>query len=224
MTNTTGAEMLEALRLADEYAEARHQCGTHLYNAKTEAARPAMPETWHVVAHINGEAVLSIGYNWVSGRELAPEEEQAIIGMAQHLLSFVGYGLPPSDFDPDDAAPQAQQPGATYTHADVARAHADGYKLGMSQVGTATTGAAPAVVAPAPVVADAVSVPEGWKVVPVERSYDQRAKALIAFNTTEAKKGCDRDDALQAAWEATLAAAPQAPAGKQDGGAEGANA
>lgn len=43
------------------------------------------------------------------------------------------------------------------------------------------------------------------KTVPVERSYDMRVKALIAFNTC---KG-DRDDALQAAWEATLAAAPQ---------------
>lgn len=74
--------------------------------------RPAMPETWHVVAHIKGQPVLSIGYDWVSGRDLASEEEHAIVGMAQHLLSFVGYGLPPSDFNPDDAAPQAQQPGA----------------------------------------------------------------------------------------------------------------
>ena len=76
------------------------------------AARPAMPETWHVVAHIKGEPVLSIGYDWVSGRELASEEEHAIVGMAQHLLSFVGYGLPPSDFNPDDAAHQAQPDAA----------------------------------------------------------------------------------------------------------------
>lgn len=55
------------------------------------------------------------------------------------------------------------------------------------------------------------AVPSGWVLVPRERSYDQRAKALIAFNTTEARKGCDRDDALQAAWEAMLAAAPAAP-------------
>ncbi len=40
-------------------------------------------------------------------------------------------------------APQAQQPGATYTHADVAQAHADGYKLGMSQVDRAGTQAVP---------------------------------------------------------------------------------
>ena len=76
------------------------------------AARPAMPETWHVVAHIKGEPVLSIGYDWVSGRELASEEEHAIVGMAQHLLSFVGYGLPPSDFNPDDDAAHQAQPDA----------------------------------------------------------------------------------------------------------------
>ncbi|REG57742.1 hypothetical protein B0G80_0372 [Paraburkholderia sp. BL6669N2] len=49
--------------------------------------------------------------------------------------------------------------------------------------------------------------PEGWKLVPVERSYDMRVKALIAFNTTE-QSGKDRDDALDAAHRATLAAAP----------------
>ncbi len=32
----------EPLRLADEYAETRHRCGSHLYNAKTEAARNAL--------------------------------------------------------------------------------------------------------------------------------------------------------------------------------------
>ena len=52
----------------------------------------------------------------------------------------------------------------------------------------------------------APSVPDGWKMVPVERSYDQRAKALIAFNRAE-KDGKDRDDALQAAWDASLTAA-----------------
>ncbi len=91
-----------------------HVTALHALSAAASAvaaARPAMPETWHVVAHIKGEPVLSIGYDWVSGRELASEEEHAIVGMAQHLLSFVGYGLPPSDFNPDDAAHQAQ-PGA----------------------------------------------------------------------------------------------------------------
>lgn len=54
------------------------------------------------------------------------------------------------------------------------------------------------------------AVPEGWKLVMVERSYDMRAKAIIAFNTTE-QSGKDRDDALHAAWQAMLAACPAAP-------------
>jgi len=55
---------------------------------------PPMPETWHVVCSVVGESILSIGYNWLSGKELSEDEEQAVIGMARHLLSFVGYGLP----------------------------------------------------------------------------------------------------------------------------------
>lgn len=68
---------------------------------------PAMPETWHVVAHVHGEPILSIGYDWLSGKELDEAEEQAVIGMAQHLLAFVGYGLPPSTFSPDDESDAA---------------------------------------------------------------------------------------------------------------------
>lgn len=47
-----------------------------------------------------------------------------------------------------------------------------------------------------------------WKFVPLERSYDMRARAILAFNTATAN-GADRDDALQAAWEAEYHAAPQ---------------
>ncbi|MCA3190955.1 hypothetical protein [Cupriavidus sp.] len=47
-----------------------------------------------------------------------------------------------------------------------------------------------------------------WKLVPLERSYDMRARAILAFNTATAN-GADRDDALQAAWEAEYHAAPQ---------------
>ncbi|WP_208449120.1 hypothetical protein [Burkholderia anthina] len=55
--------------------------------------------------------------------------------------------------------------------------------------------------------AEAVAIPAGYALVPIERSYDMRAKALIAFNTTE-QGGKDRDDALDAAYRAELAAAP----------------
>ncbi|MGI0509095.1 hypothetical protein ABY44_39365 [Burkholderia sp. ZZQ-2] len=56
--------------------------------------------------------------------------------------------------------------------------------------------------------AEAVAIPAGYALVPIDRSYDMRAKALIAFNTTE-QAGKDRDDALDAAYRAELAAAPQ---------------
>ncbi|MGZ7173846.1 hypothetical protein ACXKTX_09455 [Burkholderia gladioli] len=56
----------------------------------------------------------------------------------------------------------------------------------------------------------AVPAPEGWKLVPIERSYDMRVKALLAFNTTE-KETNDRDDALDAAHRAMLDAAAAAP-------------
>jgi len=71
-----------------------------------------MPETWHVDVHVHGEKILSIGYDWLSGKgDLTESEEQAVVGMAQHLLSFVGYGLPQSGFDPDadEQAPAAQE-------------------------------------------------------------------------------------------------------------------
>lgn len=46
------------------------------------------------------------------------------------------------------------------------------------------------------------------RLVPMERSYDQRVKAIIAFNTTAG----DLDDKLEAAYQAIIATAPQPPA------------
>ncbi|KAF1053091.1 MAG: hypothetical protein GAK34_01096 [Delftia tsuruhatensis] len=77
---------------------------------------PPMPETWAVVASIEGQDVVCISSNALSGKgELTESEEQAVIGMAQHLLAFVGYGLPPCDFDADDEpapAPALEAPAA----------------------------------------------------------------------------------------------------------------
>jgi hypothetical protein len=61
--------------------------------------------------------------------------------------------------------------------------------------------------------ANAANGSAGWQSVLVERSYDMRAKALIAFNTAE-QSGKDRDDALDAAWQAMLAASPDAASGE----------
>lgn len=84
---------------------------------------PPMPETWHVDVHVHGEKILSIGYDWLSGKgDLTESEEQAVVGMAQHLLSFVGYGLPQSGFDPDA---DEQAPAAQRGEEDAARANQD---------------------------------------------------------------------------------------------------
>lgn len=71
---------------------------------------PPMPEHWGVVVSVNGDNILCIGESYLHGkRELNEAEENAVIGVAQHLLAFVGYGLPPSSFDPDadEASPQS---------------------------------------------------------------------------------------------------------------------
>lgn len=47
-----------------------------------------------------------------------------------------------------------------------------------------------------------------WKMVPVERTYDMRVKALMAFNRAQ-RDGKDRDDALDSAFQAMLDNAPQ---------------
>ena len=53
---------------------------------------------------------------------------------------------------------------------------------------------------------------DGWKTVLVDPSYDMRVQAILAFNTC---KG-DRDDALQAAFQAMLAASPTPPQRERD--------
>jgi len=83
-----------------------------MLGAAPQAAPPdvTMPEHWSVAVNVDGgENLLTIGHDWVSGaREPTEEDRQTIIGAAQHLLAFVGYGLPPCNFDPDaDEAPQA---------------------------------------------------------------------------------------------------------------------
>lgn len=73
---------------------------------------------------IEGQDILCISSNALSSKvELSESEEQAVTGMAQHLLAFVGYGPPPCDFDPDDepaavagpAAVELQMPAAKHT-------------------------------------------------------------------------------------------------------------
>lgn len=70
---------------------------------------PEMGEGWCVTVERWGDAVLTISDQHYSGKELAKADEALIIGAAKHLLAFVGYGLPPSTFDPEpDSVPQAE--------------------------------------------------------------------------------------------------------------------
>lgn len=68
-----------------------------------------MPPYWSVEVCADGESLVSIGENWLSGeRPLEQADERTILGAAQHLLSFIGHGLPVSNFNPDDdGAPPA---------------------------------------------------------------------------------------------------------------------
>jgi hypothetical protein len=88
---------------------------------------------------------------------------------------------------------------------DIFMAHGFTIKEGQTDLKPYVYDAARALLASKP------AVPEGWKLAMVERSYDMRVKAIIAFNTAE-QSGKDRDDALDAAWQAMLAASPTAPA------------
>jgi len=49
-----------------------------------------------------------------------------------------------------------------------------------------------------------LKIPKGYALVWLDRSYDQRAKAIIAFNTCTG----DLDDKLGAAFAASVAASP----------------
>lgn len=61
---------------------------------------PAMPADWSVTVQVDGETVATIGHDWISSA--TDFDEDVILGAAKHLLSFIGYGLPPLDFNPDD--------------------------------------------------------------------------------------------------------------------------
>lgn len=73
-----------------------------------------MPKHWSVTVEKDGESHLTLSHNHYCGE---PDLDEAlIVGAAKHLLSFVGYGLPRSTFDPDadeqqvePAAPVAEQ-------------------------------------------------------------------------------------------------------------------
>lgn len=53
-----------------------------------------MADHWAVTVERNGERVVTIETNCLSGREISAEDEQAIRTAAHHLLSFIGDPAP----------------------------------------------------------------------------------------------------------------------------------
>jgi hypothetical protein len=50
----------------------------------------AMTDHWSVTVRLNGDDIVTIESNFLSGREIGPDEEEAIRTAAHHLLGFVG--------------------------------------------------------------------------------------------------------------------------------------
>lgn len=112
------------------------------------------------------------------------------------LVTSAGHGL-------------VGEPGAKFEHAEAKHERVDVLEAGPVLARIAELEAQLAVQAVRTVGS------EGWKLVPVERSYDQRAKMIIAFNTASG----DLDDKLDATHRAMHEAAPRASAkeeGKED--------
>lgn len=70
---------------------------------------PPMPEGWHVTVGLFGDTRISISDNGYGGAVLTDADDDLIAGAARHLLSFIGYGLPPVQFD-SDAPPTPDDP------------------------------------------------------------------------------------------------------------------
>jgi hypothetical protein len=51
---------------------------------------------WAVTVERDGEQVVTIESNCLSGRDISPEDEEAIRASAHHLLAFIGDPAPPS--------------------------------------------------------------------------------------------------------------------------------
>jgi hypothetical protein len=53
-------------------------------------------EYWQVIVETNSEPILTIGWNWVGGRELSYADTETIRKAAHHLLAFIGDRVPVS--------------------------------------------------------------------------------------------------------------------------------
>lgn len=66
-----------------------------------------MTESWAVTVERDGEQVVTIASNHLSGRDLSPDDEHAIETAALHLLAFLGRSvtLPSPSRPQDEPAP-----------------------------------------------------------------------------------------------------------------------
>ena len=53
-----------------------------------------MADHWAVTVERSGEIVVMIESNCLSGRDISPEDEEAIRTAARHLLAFIGDPIP----------------------------------------------------------------------------------------------------------------------------------
>jgi hypothetical protein len=58
------------------------------------ATAAPMTDHWSVTVERNGEQIVTIESNCLSGREISPEDEEAIRTAARHLLAFIGDPVP----------------------------------------------------------------------------------------------------------------------------------
>lgn len=55
---------------------------------------PGVSDSWAVTVERNGEPIVTIASNCLSGRDLSPEDERIIRLAADHLRAFVGSEVP----------------------------------------------------------------------------------------------------------------------------------
>ena len=57
---------------------------------RTAEDRLRARETWAVTVERNGEQIVTLASNHLSGRDLSPEDERIIERCAEHLMAFIG--------------------------------------------------------------------------------------------------------------------------------------
>lgn len=69
-------------------------------------ARKAVKGSWAVTVERNGEQVVTLESNCLSGRDLSPDDEHVIETAARHLLAFIGHSAQPLAASLDEETPR----------------------------------------------------------------------------------------------------------------------